>query len=196
MTRLRSGRDRGSVDSVRPVQSSQPRRVSPLLILQIRSLIGAGQRRVGEDRGIAEQVNSANLPEALVNFQQCAEVEALDVRSVFEFVRHDGSGHYLRERPRTDGAVGEPPARIYLGFDVEANSLGVPPSARGVGRAAPGTGPVIIGVEADEIKDLLQGRHYIGAYQSSRRGEGDRHRREGRIISLLRPAKQLVTNEF
>src|SRR5215510_13682489 len=184
-----------SGDAVRPEQSGQPRRVAPLFVLQIRSVVGAGQRRVGEDGEIAEQIDRANLREPLLNFQQCAEVEALDVRPLFESVRRNGSGHYPRERLRPYRAIGEFPARIYLGFNVEADSLRISPSALGVGVAASRAGVIIVGVEAHEIEDLLQGRHNIGVYQASRRGEGDRYRRESQIIGLLGAAKNLVANE-
>src|SRR5262245_49325698 len=54
---------------------------------------------------------------------------------------------------------------------------------------------LVLGVGAHEIEDLLQGRHNIGVYQASRRGEGDRYRRESQIIGLLGAAKNLVANE-
>src|SRR5262245_8297184 len=135
-----------SGDAVRPEQPGQPRRVASLFVLQIRSVVGAGQRRVGEDGEIAEQIDCANLREPLLNFQQRAEVEALDVGPLFESVRHNGSGHYPSERLRPYRAIGELTTRIYLGFDIEADPLRVPPSALGVGMAGSRAGVMIGGV--------------------------------------------------
>src|SRR5262249_16284051 len=141
-----------SGDSVRPKQPGQPRRVAPLFVLQVRSVVGAGQRRVGKDGEIAEQIDRANLREPLLNFQQRAEVEALDVGPLFEPVRRNGSGHYPRERLGSDRTIGELLPRIYLGFNIEADFLRIPPASGGVGMVASRTGPVIVLVERHKIE--------------------------------------------
>src|SRR5262249_42595754 len=153
----------------------QPRSVTPLLILQIRAVIGTGYRSVREKGEISEQVDGANLLKPFLHFQQSAEVEALDVGPIFQSVIHNCSGHYPRERLGADGVIGELLARIYLGFNIESDFLRIPPSPCSVGMGASRTDTIIVGVERHEIEDLLQGWHYIWILQAAGCSERGRH---------------------
>jgi hypothetical protein len=88
------------------------------------------------NREIAEQADRANLAEFLVNDEKGAEIEALDVGTIFEGVLLDNLGDRPGERLGANRSVGKFFPWIDLGFDIEAHASGVLRAALRVGMVA------------------------------------------------------------
>ena len=159
-----------------------------------------GDEVAAEAGGGSGEVVGGDFGELLFDEDEGAEVEALDFGAGFHVVAGDGSAEGGDEGLRVEGVVGGGFAVLGeggwraggvvgegrdFGFEVEADGAGVGGAGGGFGVGFAGAVGVVVGVEGDEVEELLGVGGDVGADEVFVFGEGYGYGREGEVVFLL-----------